>query len=306
MVKFYKNLSPLAKILLSTMVFFVYNWLVVYPFLILYAPANESTNEWWFYLAPLVYFLLFLPSLIIYLMVIIKNIKEVKKMRFIIWPTCYITLFIAFHMFLIGISPILLWFMILTLPIGFVWFVVIEIWAIVLDIKAKKQLDKKELKETTNNKNDKLVYIIFGCLAGLLVLWIAVPSVLDFISGIGLHKPNCEDGKRIIKMAINNVDIDLSKASFEKISKLFVEELWRKDIYEPLFGGEYNVISSPSNYGTSFKIRYYNGDYIYFWFYREWECSKEAENCHWSMLGSGPCKRWIFIDENWKIIEPDE
>jgi hypothetical protein len=104
-------------------------------------------------------------------------------------------------------------------------------------------------------------------------------------------------------MAINNVDIDLSKASFEKISKLFVEELWRKDIYEPLFGGEYNVISSPGNYGTSFKIRYYNGDYIYFWFYREWECSKEAKNCYWSMSA---CEENIFVDENWKIIEPDE
>ena len=107
-------------------------------------------------------------------------------------------------------------------------------------------------------------------------------------------------------MAINNVDIDLSKASFEEISKLFVEELWRKDIYEPLFGWEYNITSDPGNFGTSFQIRYYNGDYIYFWFYREWECSKEAENCHWSMLGSGPCKRWIFIDENWKIVELDD
>ena len=97
-----------------------------------------------------------------------------------------------------------------------------EIEAIVLDIKDKKQLDKKEIKNTTNNKNDKLVYIIFGCLFGLLVLGIVVLNLLyELYLMRKEHKFSCENDKIIIRTAMNNVDIDISKASFEEISKLF-------------------------------------------------------------------------------------
>jgi hypothetical protein len=96
-----------------------------------------------------------------------------------------------------------------------------EIGAIVLDIKDKKQLDKKEIKNTTNNKNDKLVYIIFGCLFGLLVLGIVVLNLLYEFLMRKEHKFSCENDKIIIRTAMNNVDIDISKASFEEISKLF-------------------------------------------------------------------------------------
>lgn len=149
-----------------------------------------------------------------------------------------------------------------------------EIEAIVLDIKDKKQLDKKEIKNTTNNKNDKLVYIIFSCLIGGLGLVIIVYGLLlALVSRPDLFFKerifSCENDKNMIKTAMNNVDIDLSKTSFEDISKLFEEELSKKDIYEPLFGKKYKIHSNSRNAYSSFEFQYNEGlasisTYFYF------------------------------------------
>ena len=310
-MKFYKSLSPLAKILFSTMVFFAYNLLVVLPFSMAYAPANESTTEWWFPLAPLIYLLLFLPIFILYLVVVVNNIWKVKGKRSIAYPVCFITIFVAVHVFLITAAAVLSFSLVITVPIWFILFCIMEIEAIVLDAKDKKQLDKKEIKKTINNRNDKIVYIIFGCLVGLLVVVIIVYEILLSLASrpeffdIGKERIfSCENDKNMIKTAMNNVDIDLSKASFEDISKLFEKELSKKDIYEPLFGKKYKIFSSSRDSYSNFEFQYNEGFTsisTYFYFERNWECSKESKNCYWSIP---TCRTGgIFIDENWEIID---
>lgn len=135
-----------------------YSWLVFlyiavirYPFFVLVAPKNESTNEWAFTIAPLICFLIFLPSLILYLNIVIKYIESVKKYRFIIYTIVYIIFFILVHVGLMSLSPILLWFWIMTIPLGFLWGLIVEIIAIINDVKDRKN-EKNIIKDSTKSK----------------------------------------------------------------------------------------------------------------------------------------------------------
>jgi len=156
------------------------------------------------------------------------------------------------------------------------------------------------------------VYIIFGCLVGGLGLAIIVYGILlslasrpDLLFDSGNDRIfSCENDKNMIKTAMNNVDIDLSKASFEDISKLSEEELSKKDIYEPLFGKKYKIYSNSRDSYSNFEFQFNEGlasRSTYFYFERNWECSKESKNCYWHIP---TCRTGgIFIDENWEIID---
>jgi CDP-diglyceride synthetase len=101
--------------------------------------------------AHLICILIFLPTLL-YLWLIFKNIKKIKKYRFIVHPIVYLVCFILLHVGLMTIEPVLLWFIIMTVPCGLIWLIVIVVEAIANDIKGRK--NKKNL-EKENEKVKK-------------------------------------------------------------------------------------------------------------------------------------------------------
>lgn len=141
--------NAIKQLLKYSWLVFLYIAVIRYPLMVLVAPKNESTNEWAFTTAPLVCFLVFLPSFILYLNIVIKYIESVRKYRFIIYPIVYIIFFILVHVGLMSLNPILLWFWIITFPLWFLWGLIVEIIAIINDVedwKNEKNIIEKNIK----------------------------------------------------------------------------------------------------------------------------------------------------------------
>ena len=130
-----KIFKPALILLLVSVLITGYFYGVILPFLEAYAPANESTTEWKFALAPLVYLWLVAPVCIGYVYCLFKYIPLVKFVRFLIYTICYFISFAAFHVLLMALGPTILWIGLITIPCGALGLLILFVLAVIWDIK---------------------------------------------------------------------------------------------------------------------------------------------------------------------------
>lgn len=123
-----------SQTLIYSLLVLAYIVVIWYPYTFSVAPRNGATLERASIWAHIICVLIFLPTLP-YIRFIIKHFKEVNKFRFILYPLIYIACFILLHAGLFTISPVFLWFWIITVPAWIIWFIAIIIEAIAKDIK---------------------------------------------------------------------------------------------------------------------------------------------------------------------------
>ena len=138
--------------LIFSLLVLVYIVAIWCPYTFSVAPENEATLERASAWAHILCELIFLPT-VLYVRFIIKHFKEIKKFRFILYPLMFITCFIILHAGLFSISPVCLWYWIITVPAWIIWFIAIIIEAIIKDL-----IDligrKKENNENDTIEND--------------------------------------------------------------------------------------------------------------------------------------------------------
>ena len=142
--------NKIKEILVYSLLVFLYIILIWYPFWHSVAPQDESTMERAYTWAHAICILIFLPTLF-YLWFIIKHIEKIKKYRVIVYPIMYIVCFILLHAGLMSLDPVLLWYMIITIPWGLIWLIVFIVEAIINDIKDRKE-EKNFEKEKAKAK----------------------------------------------------------------------------------------------------------------------------------------------------------
>ncbi len=139
--------KAICNILISTLITIAYVALVVIPFFVDNSPPNESTLQWSYRNAPLHYALLFYPIVIAYCIAIAKNILKVQSFRFIIYPICFCMLFVLCHMCFFVLSAVILWFCLITLPLGCLALLFIITFALILDIKGSRNSEEHLQKD---------------------------------------------------------------------------------------------------------------------------------------------------------------
>jgi CDP-diglyceride synthetase len=142
--------NKIKEILIYSLLVFLYITIIWYPFWHSVAPKDESTMERAYTWAHLICILIFLPTLF-YLWFINKHIKKIKKYRIIVYPIVYIVCFILLHAGLMSLDPVLLWYMLITIPWGLIWLIVFIVEAIINDIKDRKE-EKNFEKEKAKAK----------------------------------------------------------------------------------------------------------------------------------------------------------
>ena len=133
--------------LIFSLLVLVYIVAIWCPYTFSVAPENEATLERASPWAHILCVLIFLPTLL-YVRFIIKYFKEINKFRFILYPLMFITCFIILHAGLFTISPVFLWYWIITVPAWIIWFIAIIIEAIIKDVK--DLIDRKKEKKGNN------------------------------------------------------------------------------------------------------------------------------------------------------------
>ena len=131
--------SAMGNIIIATILFILYIVFVAFPFLVANQPPNEATTKWTYDYAPVHYAMIYFPAFALYVYSILKNILNVKCMRWLVYPLVFVMLFIATHMVFFVFSMVILWFGLITIPVGFIALIAIEGLAIGLDIKGNKQ-----------------------------------------------------------------------------------------------------------------------------------------------------------------------
>lgn len=306
--RFKSNAS--VNIIVSNILFILYILFVAFPFLAVNQPPDESTSKWTYDYAPVHYAMIYFPVFALYMYSILKNILNVKHIRKLIYPLVFIMLFIAIHMVFFVFSMTILWFCLITVPVGFLTLIATEIFAINFDNKDDKEITDDNINKN-NNKNIQKVLNITGCfIIPLLLVCFTVFLHYD----ITVLKPqmaqqaeqqkflNCDNNKKVIQTAIKNTGINLNNASIEEITQKFQKEFSNKDKYKLLLGRNYDMVESMADsYYSEIKFlsKYKDGYMVsdIYSFERKGKCNKFNDNCIWNTFA---CK--IYIDENNKII----
>lgn len=142
----------ISQTVIYSLLVFAYIVVIWYPYIASVGPENEAvgrTSTW----SHIICIFIFLPTLL-YIRFIIKHFKEINKFRFIVYPTVYIVCFILFHAWLMTIDPVLLWYGIITIPAGIIWFIVIMVEAISNDMKDRinEKNGNNIIEENTKSK----------------------------------------------------------------------------------------------------------------------------------------------------------
>ena len=140
----------ISQTIIYSLLVLAYIVVIWYPYTVSVAPENEATLERASIWAHIICVLIFLPTLL-YIRFIIKHFKEINKFRFIVYPIVYIACFILLHAGLFTISPVFLWYWIITVPVWIIWFIAIIIEAITKDIKDREN-EKNIIKNNTKSK----------------------------------------------------------------------------------------------------------------------------------------------------------
>ena len=296
-----KNKFPSIKILAATAVFWLYVVFAAYPFLVANQPSTEATSQWRYDYAPLYYALIFFPIYFAYFMVVADNIVGVRRIRKLVYPVCFVTLFAATHMVFFIYGMVILWFAILTVPIGLLALFGGEIWAFVLDAKDKSDGD---VEKSVNDGLRKKLNVIGRVVVPAALVLLMFCRYLD----ITVYHPrmvkeqeeerliDCQRNKTVIRTAMNNVGINMEKASFKEIADKYQAEFSKTDIYVPILGKDYGIVkvASGRNFAQWEFLSAQKGGYAVhaiYSFHRGGECGKDYKNCYWN---TGACP--IYVD----------
>lgn len=304
MFKDYKS-NASVNIIISTILLILYVIFVAFPFLATNQPPNESTSKWAYDYAPVHYAMIYFPAFAFYLYSILKNILNVKHIRWLIYPIVFVMLFVASHMVFFVFSMVILWFGLITIPVGFIALIAVEILAIGLDIKERKQAsgtgisNHENIQKALNIIGGLIVPISLICFIVLLHFDITVFSPQMALLSEKQSSLQCERNKQIIQTAMNNINIDINNATYEDISNKFQKEFSKKDIYEPLLVEKYdNVEARTGGYYSEFEFSSnIAGGVMVKALYEFQKKGEDNKNSFWR---TGACT--IFIDKNGKIM----
>ena len=304
MFKDYKS-NASVSIIISTVLFVLYVVFIAFPFLATNQPPNESTSKWAYDYAPVHYAMIYFPAFALYVYSILKNILNVKHIRWLIYPIVFVMLFVAIHMVFFVFSMVILWFGLITIPAGFIALIVVEGVAICLDIKEHKEaseidvLGNENIQKVLNIISRFIVPISLICFIILLHFDITVFSPQMALQQEQQRSLQCERNKQVIQTAMNNVNIDVNNATYKDISNKLQEEFSKKDIYEPLLGKKYDKVDvTTGRYFSEFQFstKYRDGVMVEA-FYEFQKKNKDNKNSFWR---TGACE--LLIDEKGKII----
>lgn len=304
MFKDYKS-NASVSIIISTVLFVLYVVFIAFPFLATNQPPNESTSKWAYDYAPVHYAMIYFPAFALYVYSILKNILNVKHIRWLIYPIVFVMLFVAIHMVFFVFSMVILWFILITIPAGFIALIVVERVAICLDIKEHKEAS--EIDVFANENIQKVLNIISRFIVPIALICFIILLHFDitvFSPQIALQQEQqrslqCERNKQVIQTAMNNVNIDVNNATYKDISNKLQEEFSKKDIYEPLLGKKYDKVDvTTGRYFSEFQFstKYRDGVMVEA-FYEFQKKNKDNKNSFWR---TGACE--LLIDEKGKII----
>lgn len=300
-----KNQIHSINIIISTILFILYIVFIAFPFLAANQPPNESTSKWAYDYAPVHYAMIYFPAFALYIYAILKNILYIRCIRWLIYPIVFITLFIAIHMLFFVFSMVILWFLLITLPVGAIALIVIEGLAIGLDIKERKQIAdtcvsrNEDIQKILNFISCFVVPVSLVCLVVFLHYSFVVLEPQMALKLEQQRSLQCERNKQVIQTAMNNLNIDINNTSYQEISTQFKNEFSRKDIYESLLGRKYDYIDTTTDRNFSqfrFFTKYKDGLRVeeLFVFRKK---SDYKENGFWVTQACS-----LLIDGNGKII----
>ena len=301
--------NSIKNIFLATILFILYVMFVAYPFLAANQPPNEASSQWAYQDAPIHYGLIYFPAFAIYVYIILRNVLNVNKLRWLVYPIIFIMLFVAVHMVLFIYSMVVLWLGLLTIPIGFITLIIVEMVAISLDIKT--HLQKEEANKKLNlNFVQKILDIIgkfiiplfLGCflLFNYSMIKFLVPrSELRAKQEATLQ---CERDKQVIQTAITALNINVNQASYDEISNKFQQEFSKIDTYAPLLEEKYNIVNIYTDKGYS-RITLSNEKPLVSFTIADYFFQKKSGTYENSFWRAGTCI--INVDENGNVIKED-
>lgn len=289
-------------------IFWGYVIFVAFPFLAANQPPNEATSEWKYAYAPLHYAMIFYPAYLAYFMFVADNITRVRHIRKLIYPLCFITLFAATHMVFFIYGMVILWFSLITVPLGLLTLLAVEILAVVLD----RRDENGETAEESAEKTRKIFNIIGRAVVPAVLALLLFNRYMD----ITVYHPKtekeqeekrllgCQKNTNVIKTAMDNVQIDMGKASLKEIADRYRSEFSKKEIYASILGQDYGIVEvhSGGNFAewrflSAHRDNSYDVRAVYS-FYRSGECGKDNKNCYWN---TGACA--IYVDDRKMIGE---
>lgn len=294
----------IRNIIVATILFVLYIVFVAFPFFAATSPQTEASLEWAYNYAPIHYAMIYFPAFAIYVYSILKNILAVRYIRSLIYPIVFIILFVAVHMVFFVFSAVILWFAIITIPVGFIVLVAIEMLAIYFDIKDRKQ--NGEINFSKNSDFQMVLDILgkfviplllFGICLLCAIMTVFMPKMI--LQAEQERALQCERNKHVIQTALNNLNIDINNASYEEISAQFQKEFSKNDIYEPLLGKKYDKVeANTGDYFSEFQFSTKDQDSIHVEDIYTFE--KKNEHNEYNIWATMACK--ILINENGKFV----
>ena len=179
MIKF-KSFSPSIKILLGSLLCFLYIVFIVYPFFTNYSYTVVDTVKWKWH-TQLYCFLLYLLSLVFYLYLWIKYLNRVKLCRCFVNSLFYVMLFILLHLGLLIIWALFWFFLLFTIPLWFIGLIITFLVSLYYDLKDRKELKLKKWDVNSlsdPSKESKIKYIIFT----IFFLFLFAPMIFIMLS----------------------------------------------------------------------------------------------------------------------------
>lgn len=276
-----------------SVIFFIYVFLVVIPFLKLNLPATEIDLEWRYEYAPFVYALLFYPAVWLWCYVIAKNILNVKYIRTIIYSLIYIIAFITAHMIFFIFSTVILWFCLLTIPIGIILFIAILVGSIIYDVKDIRA--NESITHNSQNKSQELLTALVNY--ALPMFFICIIAQSGFFIYIQAHPlpPDttpCKNFSNAIQLATKSIESDNNDTLVELTEK-YEKEFNNINKYSAIWGS-YNHVSLRKLNKEQVEIyirtkrneKVYNSKYTLLFekeFNSKVKCDIAKKNCSWKL-----------------------
>ena len=211
------------------------------------APISELSRTWRYESAQLHYALLFYSAFWIYLCIISKYVLNIRYMRSIIYPFCFIVIFFAFHGVAMIWGRVVLWGMVVSIPLGLVAL------GFVFFISLKKDIQDKlsPLQKKNDEFERKSLYIITLFLVPVLLISFTFYALKDEISEQPENKiespsprektevvsapevpltAGCEYLSGLLKTAAGNVKI-ASSDTLKKVAETYQSEFQKKEVY---------------------------------------------------------------------------
>lgn len=167
-------------VLFATFIYILYVWFVVFPFFGYASPPDEATSDWKFPSAPLVFALLFYPAFWGWSYIVVKNIFDIHYLRTLIYTIVYIIAFASAHVLFFIFSALILWYAILTVPVGLFLLILIIVVSLFFDVR--DFMKNNELQSPDNALLKKIaVIVVCYIIIPVICLYLILVQLFDMI-----------------------------------------------------------------------------------------------------------------------------